>query len=238
MRKFGLVAAAAAAALVVTGCGSEDQPEPEQASMEDSGGEGKETKPQDLSAGLLTAKDLPEGSQVQPFDAGEINSGISGLGEMLQDVAYDPAECQANTDDPLSAEGIDAAGVTASVGSGEQVEVVVNAVYTEANADDLTGLSDYVDQCGTVSIKGTINGEPIDVTVHSELTDPPEVEADAVVAMETSSASEQIPGGEAPTRIIYMVDGNVGVYVAGNPDAAGFNIDELARTALERARSL
>ncbi len=39
------------------------------------------------------------------------------------------------------------------------------------------------------------------------------------------------------TRIVYVIDGDLGVYVGANPDSAVFDIDALTATALEKLRA-
>lgn len=257
MRKIGIVAALTAV-LVLAGCGddggSDDASSTEDtSSSSDSDDSGSDTGSDDngedapddaegsggtadVSAALLGADDLPSGASVTPLDIAGFAGAMSGMADMLQDVTYDPADCKENSADPLLAEGVDAAAMTATAGEGANVEVLVNAAYAGANSDDFDGLMDYYDRCGEVAITGTIQGQEIDMVTKSSVVDAPALDADAVMAIEVAIESQMIPA--VPQRIVYVVEGEYGAYVSANASSTEFDVDALAGIALERLESL
>lgn len=99
----------------------------------------------DLDDALLTADALPEGAQITPVEM-SVFSASGSLVQMMEDIAFDPAECGDSATYPLTREGAEAVGQTVTVESGIEVDVLTNAVYAG---------EDYIDRCGEVSVSGT-----------------------------------------------------------------------------------
>lgn len=241
MRKTALTALIAATVLL-SACGGDDEPADESTTAEQTGGDTAETTPPadepteeagdvDPAAALLTAEDLPSGVQIVPLDLGEVSGSLDSLESLLEGIAYEPADCAGNDDDPLMREGADGAAITAV----QDADVLVNAVYSGASADDIAAVGDYYERCGEISVTGDAGGQPLDMTVSSQVVDAPDVDADEVIAIETVTTGSGIP--EIPMRTIYMVDGDYGVYVSGNTTSVLFDFDALAATALEKLRA-
>ncbi|WP_157987693.1 DUF5642 family protein [Jiangella endophytica] len=248
MRKLG-ISALVAATLFLAACGGDDESgddatatseetaaaeetpaddATDDAAAEDEGGDAGAT---DLQAALLAAEDLPDGATVSAFDVAQLSSAGESMAQLLEGVTYEPADCQAYDADPLQKDGADAAGMTATSGT----DVLVNAVYTNASADDVADVQEYYDRCGEITISGEAAGQPLDMTVRTSTVDAPDVDADEVLAVETVTESAAMPA--VPTRIIYMIDGDRGVYVAGNPESATFDLEALAVAALDKLKA-
>ncbi|RIQ11658.1 hypothetical protein DY240_28285 [Jiangella rhizosphaerae] len=193
--------------------------------------EGGESGATDLQAALLTAEDLPEGATVSAFDVAQLSSAGESMAQLLEGVTYEPADCQAYDSNPLQKDGAEAAGMTATSGT----DVLVNAVYTNASADDVASVQEYYDRCGEITISGEAAGQSLDMTVRTTTVEAPEVDADEVLAVETVTESAAMPS--VPTRVIYMIDGDRGVYVAGNPESTTFDLNALAAAALEKLKA-
>lgn len=246
MRKLG-ISALVAATLFLTACGGDDEPgddastpseetaaaeeAPAGDATDDAAEEGGDAGATDLQAALLSAEDLPEGATVSAFDVAQLSSAGESMAQLLEGVTYEPADCQAYDANPLQKDGAEAAGMTATSGT----DVLVNAVYTNASADDVASVQEYYDRCGEITISGEAAGQPLDMTVRTTTVDAPEVDADEVIAVETVAESATMPS--VPTRVIYMIDGDRGVYVAGNPESATFDLDTLAADALEKLKA-
>ncbi|TDD67286.1 hypothetical protein E1262_19520 [Jiangella aurantiaca] len=247
MRKLG-ISALVAATLFLAACGGDDESGDDattsseetaaaetpgddatgDAAAEEEGGEAGATG---LQAALLAAEDLPEGATVSAFDVAQLSSAGESMAQLLEGVTYEPADCQAYDANPLQKDGAEAAGMTATSGT----DVLVNAVYTNASADDVASVQEYYDRCGEITISGEAAGQPLDMTVRTSTVEAPEVDADEVVAVETVTESAAMPA--VPTRVIYMIDGDRGVYVAGNPESTTFDLDALAAAALEKLKA-
>lgn len=231
-----------AATLFLAACGGDDEPAADsttaaetpaadatdEAAAEDEGGEAPAS---DLQGALLAAEDLPEGATVSAFDVTQLSSAAEGMAQLLEGVTYEPADCQAYDSNPLQKDGADSAGMSATSGA----DVLVNAVYTNASADDVASVQDYYDRCGEITISGEAAGQALDMTVRTSTVDAPDVDADEVIAVETVTESANMPA--IPTRVIYMIDGDRGVYVAGNPESTVFDLDTLAAAALDKLKS-
>lgn len=248
MRKLG-IAALLAATLFLTACGGDDEPgddattaseetgaadetpaddATDDAAAEEEGGDAGAT---DLQAALLAAEDLPEGATVSAFDVAQLSGAAESMAQLLEGVTYEPADCQTYEADPLQKDGVEAVGMTATSGT----DVLVNAVYTNAGGTDVADVQEYYDRCGEITISGEAAGQPLDMTVRSSTVDAPDVDADEVLAVETVTESAAMPA--VPTRIIYMIDGDRGVYVAGNPESTTFDLNALAAAALDKLRA-
>ncbi|PZF84015.1 DUF5642 family protein [Jiangella anatolica] len=241
MRKLG-ISALLAATLFLAACGGDDDSgddattgsEETAAAAETAAageGEGDGEGAAGLQGALLTAEDLPEGATVSAFDVAQLSSAGESMAQLMEGVTYEPADCQAYDSNPLQKDGADAAGMTATSGT----DVLVNAVYTNASADDVASVQEYYDRCGEITISGEAAGQPLDMTVRTSTVDAPDVDADEVIAVETVTESAAMPG--VPTRVIYMIDGDRGVYVAGNPESTTFDLDALAAAALEKLKA-
>lgn len=241
MRKIGVVAALTAV-LVLAGCGddggSEDASETEDTSANsDAGAEsGNGDDEEDISAALLVAGDLPEGVEVEPMDISGFSGAVAGMTEMLEDVEYDPAECKENSADPLMHEGVEAAAMTAMAGSGANIEVLMNAVFAGASTDDVDALTDYYENCSEIAITGSIAGQQLDMVTKTTVTDAPDLDADAVLALEVAVESATAPA--VPQRLVYAIEGDHGTYVAANAESSTFDVDALAATVLDRLQEL
>ncbi|WP_147375557.1 DUF5642 family protein [Jiangella rhizosphaerae] len=247
MRKLG-ISALVAATLFLAACGGDDESgDDATASSEETAAaeetpaddatddaaaeEGGESGATDLQAALLTAEDLPEGATVSAFDVAQLSSAGESMAQLLEGVTYEPADCQAYDSNPLQKDGAEAAGMTATSGT----DVLVNAVYTNASADDVASVQEYYDRCGEITISGEAAGQSLDMTVRTTTVEAPEVDADEVLAVETVTESAAMPS--VPTRVIYMIDGDRGVYVAGNPESTTFDLNALAAAALEKLKA-
>lgn len=245
MRKLG-ISALVAATLFLAACGGDDEPADDattaseetaaadetpagdEAAAEEEGGEAGATG---LQSALLTAEDLPEGATVSAFDVTQLSSAAESMAQLLEGVTYEPADCQAYDSNPLQKDGAESAGMSATSGT----DVLVNAVYTNASTDDVASVQDYYDRCGEITISGEAAGQSLDMTVRTTTVDAPEVDADEVIAVETVTESANMPA--VPTRVIYMIDGDRGVYVAGNPESTTFDLNALAAAALDKLKS-
>lgn len=245
MRKLG-ISALVAATLVLAACGGDDEPSGDattggdetaaadetpagdDAAAEDEGGEAAAG---DLQAALLAAEDLPEGATVAAFDVAQLSSAAEGMAQLLEGVTYEPADCQAYDSNPLQKDGAESAGMSATSGT----DVLVNAVYTNASTDDVASVQEYYDRCGEITISGEAAGQTLDMTVRTSTVEAPEVDADEVIAVETVTESANMPA--VPTRVIYMIDGDRGVYVAGNPESTTFDLNALAAAALDKLKA-
>ena len=245
MRKLG-ISALVAATLFLAACGGDDEPsgdattggEETAAADETPAGddaaaeeEGGEAAAGDLQAALLAAEDLPEGATVSAFDVAQLSSAAEGMAQLLEGVTYEPADCQAYDSNPLQKDGAESAGMSATSGT----DVLVNAVYTNASADDVASVQEYYDRCGEITISGEAAGQTLDMTVRTSTVEAPEVDADEVIAVETVTESANMPA--VPTRVIYMIDGDRGVYVAGNPESTTFDLNALAAAALDKLKA-
>lgn len=190
----------------------------------------------DVSAALLVAEDLPADADLTPLDIAGVAGGMAGMTDMLEGIAYDPADCKDNSADPLLAEGVDAAAMSATTGEGANIEVLVNAAYAGASADDFDGLTDYYERCGEIAITGSVQGQEVDMVTKTTVVEAPELDADAVMAVEVAVESQMMPA--VPQRLVYVVAGEYGAYVAANADSTAFDVDALAAVALERLQSL
>lgn len=185
----------------------------------------------DLNAALLTADDLPDASQVTPIDVAEMAISMDGVAGQLEGATFEPAECQDNSADPLRRDGVEAAAMIAV----SEVDVFMQAVYTGASEDDIAAVEEYYERCGEVIYSGEMDGQSIEMTTTTELVDGPSVDADHVVALDSTMAGSGLPG--TVTRVVYVIDGDLGMYVAAKPDSAMFDIDALTATALEKLRA-
>jgi hypothetical protein len=246
MRKLG-ISALVAATLFLAACGGDDEPAADattagedtpaadatadatdEAAAEDEAGDAPAT---DLQGALLAAEDLPEGATVSAFDVAQLSSAAEGMAQLMEGVTYEPADCQAYDANPMQKDGAEAAGMSATSGT----DVLVNAVYTGASADDVAGVQEYYDRCGEITISGEAAGQSLDMTVRTSTVDAPDVDADEVLAVETVTEAANMPA--VPTRVIYMIDGDRGVYVAGNPESTTFDLDALAAAALDKLKA-
>ncbi|MBB5786768.1 DUF5642 family protein [Jiangella mangrovi] len=234
-----------AATLFLAACGGDDDPAADETAASEETAAADETPAGDdpaaeeeggeaatgLQGALLTAEDLPEGATVSAFDVAQLSSAAEGMAQMLEGVTYEPADCQAYDSNPLQKDGAESAGMSATSGT----DVLVNAVYTGASADDVASVQDYYDRCGEITISGEAAGQTLDMTVRTTTVEAPEVDADEVIAVETVTESANLPA--VPTRVIYMIDGDRGVYVAGNPESTTFDLNALAATALDKLKA-
>ncbi|PZF84014.1 hypothetical protein [Jiangella anatolica] len=209
MRKTALTTLVAAALL--TGCGGDDGV--------------------DLEAALLTADDLPEDVDLLPLDAIELTGTIKSMARLLENVSYEPAECAEDPADPLHRDDVESAGVTAV--SGE--DVFVQAVYTGASVDDLTAIEDYYRRCAEVTVRGEMAGEKVDLTITTEVTGGPPVDADHVIALDSTTSAAGAP--DMLNHAVYLIDGAEGMFVAVTPESRTFDLDALTVTALEKLRA-
>ncbi|SDU40089.1 DUF5642 family protein [Jiangella alkaliphila] len=253
MRKIAITALIATT-LLLTGCGGDDEsgddatttnepssggdePAAEDTPAEDTPAEDEPADDAaaggavDLDAALLTAGDLPDGAQIMPIDVTEMATGMDSMAGLIEGATYEPAECQDNSADPLRRDGVEAAAMTAM----SEVDVFMQAVYTGASEDDIAAVEDYYERCGEVSFSGEMADQAIEMTTTTEIVDAPSVDADHVVALDSTMAGSGLPG--TVTRVVYVIDGDLGMYVAANPDSAVFDIDALTATALEKLRA-
>ncbi|WP_116949752.1 DUF5642 family protein [Jiangella endophytica] len=185
----------------------------------------------DLQAALLTADDLPSGVEVMPVDAIELTGTIQSMAQLLENVTYEPAGCEDAAADPLRRDGAESAGMTAV--SGE--DVFVQAVYTGASTDDLAAIEEYYQRCDEVTVSGEMAGQTVDLTITTELSDGPPVDADHVIALDSTTAAAGAP--EAVNHVVYLIDGGEGMFVAVTPDSTVFDLDALTAKALEKLRA-
>ncbi|TDE08952.1 DUF5642 family protein [Jiangella asiatica] len=248
MRKLG-ISALIAATLFLTACGGDDESTDDETTTSEESAGGEETPEEtatddaaeddaaadeggtDLSAAVLAAEDLPADVEIMPFDATMVSDMGASMAGMLEGITYEPADCQGYADDPLQRDGVESAGISAISGT----DVFVSAVYTGASADDVAAVEDYYGRCAEIAISGEAAGQPVDMTLTTEIVDAPAVDADEAIAIETTTVMPGVP--ETPMRIIYMIDGDRGVYVAGNPESAVFELDALAPAALDKLRA-
>lgn len=242
MRKLG-ISALVAATLFLAACGGDDDAgddataasdetaAADETPADDAADEGGEAAASGLQAALLSAEDLPEGATVSAFDVAQLDSAGESMAQLLEGVTYEPADCQAYDTNPLQKDGAEAAGMTATSGT----DALINAVYTNASADDVADVQEYYDRCGEITVSGEAGGQTLDMTIRTTTVDAPEVDADEVIAVETVTESAAMPA--VPTRIIYMIDGDRGVYVAGNPESTTFDLNELAGAALDKLKA-
>lgn len=92
------------------------------------------------------------------------------------------------------------------------MEVLANAVYAGADADDLDELADHYDKCPRVSASGIIRGRKVDMVTETTVVEVPELDADAALAVDVSVTSATLPA--VPQRMIFMVEGEYGAYVS------------------------
>lgn len=243
MRKLG-ISALVAATLFLAACGGDDDAGDDATAASEETAAADETPADDaaeeedgeaaasgLEAALLSAEDLPEGAAVSAFDVAQLDSAGESMAQLLEGVTYEPADCQAYDTNPLQKDGAEAAGMTATSGT----DALINAVYTNASADDVASVQEYYDRCGEITVSGEAGGQSLDMTIRTTTVDAPEVEADEVIAVETVTESAAMPA--VPTRIIYMIDGDRGVYVAGNPESTTFDLNALAVAALDKLKA-
>lgn len=255
MRKTIISAVAVAAALTLAACGgsddngggagddatssSEETPAGEDtpAAEDEGGGEEGGGTVSDLSAALLTAEDLPEGAQIQPFDVSAFSAGAAGMAELLEDIVYEPADCAdtEGTANPLAREGVEAVGMTAATGEAMAADVLVNAVYSGASTDDIDAAADYANRCPSVNVTGTTAGQAIDMTVSNSVVEGLDIDADAAIALNATIESGAVP--VPPTRVIYVVDGDYGVMLSANPESEHYDLDALVQIALDKLRA-
>lgn len=241
MRKFG-IATAVMAALLLPACSGDDEPAAEataggQTSAGESSGapDAEENSNSgsgevDLTKALLTAEDLPPSATVEAFDATTLTANTESFTNMMDEVTYEPAECKNNDADPFGRTGVEAAGMTAIL----DTDVFVQAVYSGAEESDIDNMKDYYEKCSEVAITGGIAGQQMEMTMTTAPVDPPPVEADDVVAMETNVSATGVP---APgMRVIYLRDGDHGIFLSGTSTSTNFDLNALAVTALERLR--
>jgi hypothetical protein len=184
----------------------------------------------DMSAALLTAKDLPAGAEIKSLDLAQITNEIQDAAANADDLTYDPASCAGESANPFGANKIEAKALQATIAATQ--DVLVNAVVAHPKSDALSKLENYIDTCGEVSVSGNIAGQPVNLVVTTTAVPAPDLDADKVVAWDAATSSN---GGEAvPIRTIFMVDGDYGVYVSGMPDSTSFKLEDLAATALDR----
>lgn len=189
----------------------------------------------DLNAALLTVEDLPEGAALTPIDITQFSSSNEQLAQMMEDITYEPAECGDNSAYPFAREGTEAAAQTAVVGEGMEIDALTNAVYAGASEDDIAAIEDYVSRCGEVSASGTVAGQTIDMTITTTVADAPSTDADHALALDSAVS---MSGTEIPaSRSVFLVDGDYGVLVGGNPESANFDFDALTQTALDKLRA-
>lgn len=236
LRKLGICTGMIAALMLPVACGSDSEDdtttEETSASHDDDGG------PIDLSAALLTADDVAPEAEIEQVDvaalAGMTQGG--GMAEFMEDMTIEPADCQENDVDPFSKDGVEAKGMSATFGGNDgdlEVDVLMNAVYSGAESSDLDGLKDRLDTCGEVSVTNPELG--VDMTMTMTIDDAPPVDAEEAAAFEFTPTSS---GEQGPTtRIIYLIDGGYGVYVAGMRDSANYDLDQMSATALEKLRT-
>lgn len=235
MRKLG-ISAIVAATLLLAACGGDDEPADDATAAGEESAAAEESPAGDAPAGdlqaaLLAAGDLPADATVTPFDVAQMSSAAESMAGLLEGVTYEPADCQAYDDNPVQKEGAESAGMSATSGT----DVIVNAVYTGASADDVASVQDYYERCGEITVSGEAAGQPLDMTIRTTTVEAPDVDADEVIAIETVTESAMMPA--VPTRVIYMIDGDRGVYVAGNPTSTVFDLNALAATALDKLKA-
>lgn len=184
----------------------------------------------DLDAALLTADDLPEGAELVAIDTAQLAGGMETMAKLVEGATYDPAECQDNSSDPMRRDGVEAAAMTALVGT----DVFMQAVYTDATADDIAAVEEYYERCGEVTFSGEVAGQDIEMTTTTRVVEAPTVDADQVIALDSTTAGGGQPG--TANRIVYVVDGHDGMYVAANPDSTVFDLNALTAAALEKLR--
>lgn len=185
----------------------------------------------DLDAALLTADDLPDGVELLPVDALELTGTIQSMAQLLENVTYEPAECQDDPANPLRRHEVESAGMAAVSGD----DVFVQAVYTGASVDDITAIEDYYQRCREVTVSGEMAGQPVDLTIKTQVTGGPPVDADHVIALDSTTSAAGAP--DTLDHVVYLIDGGEGMFVAVTPESRTFDLDELTVTALEKLRA-
>lgn len=202
---------ALAAATLLTGCGGDDGV--------------------DLQEALLTADDLPGGVELMSVDAIELTGTITSMAQLLENVTYEPAECEDDPADPLRGHDVESSGMAAVSGD----DVFVQAVYTGASVDDLAAIEEYYQRCREVTVSGEMAGQPVDMTITTQVTGGPPVDADHVIALDSTTSAAGAP--DALDHIVYLIDGAEGMFVAVTPESTTFDLDELTAKALEKLRA-
>ncbi len=228
------VLAALSITLVLAGCGDENTSTEVDNSSQDEGTPSDDaTADVDPEAALLGAEDLPDGADVQPVDMAGLNGGMEDLQEgIAEDVTYDPAECQDSEGVGFYGDDVESAGMHASVGEGLETDTVQHSVFRGVDESDLSELEGYYQDCGEITISGTVQGQSIDQVLTTSTVDAPSVDADQVTALETTLSVAGTT--EDPERMIFIVDGDYGIQLSGAAQSETFNVDELANVALER----
>lgn len=256
MRKLG-ISALVAASFFLTACGGDDEPTTDETTSSEETAGGEETPADeaadeaaddaaegedsagaaDLNAAVLAAEDLPEGVEITPIDVAGLSNAMAGAAGMIEGMTFEPADCQDNSADPLQAEGVEAAAITATSGDMESgsFDVLMNAVYSNADTSSIAAVEDYYAQCAEVAVSGEVGGTTVDMTISTQLVDAPELDADEVIAIENTTTMQGLPA--TTTRLIYLIDGDHGVYLAGNPESTVFDLDALAGAALDKLRA-
>ncbi|SDT65817.1 hypothetical protein [Jiangella sp. DSM 45060] len=185
----------------------------------------------DLDAALLTADDLPDDVELLPVDALELTGTIQSMAQLLENVTYEPAECQDDPADPLRRHDVESAGMAAVSGD----DVFVQAVYTGASVDDITAIEEYYQRCREVTVSGEMAGKPVDLTIRTHVTGGPPVDADHVIALDATTTAAGAP--DTLDHVVYLIDGAEGMFVAVTPESSTFDLDELTVRALEKLRA-